>query len=233
MNDSRLRAAFAPARTLEPTAAEVARALRPRRRRRWPVLVGVVAAITVTGTAATAVEPFRGTLASLLSGDSGRLAPNAPDWMRAKDTRVLAENDGAKLFVRREVDTLHIGLDGSFGESASIESWAERLGDRKLIVLGPSAPRANDTQRPLFGLTARGIARVALTYTRGPATSVSSATGGFALIVDLRRELDELIAYDAAGTVVERKPMGDLELRVCREVRGCPPGKYQPARTGG
>ncbi|MDA0178827.1 hypothetical protein OJ997_00850 [Solirubrobacter phytolaccae] len=232
MNESMLRAAFEPARTLEPTAAELARALRPRRRRRWPVFLGVAAAIAVTGTAATAVEPFRGALESLLSSDAGRPAPDAPDWLREKGTRVLAENDGAKLFVRREGDIVHVSLDSSFGQSGPVEDWAKQLGDRRLIVLGPSAPRANDTQRPLFGLTARGITRVELTYARGSSTFTSSATGGFALIVDLRRALGELIGYDAAGAVIERKDMRPVDLRICREVRGCPPGKLAPERDG-
>jgi hypothetical protein len=234
MNDSQLRAAFAPARILEPTSEEVARALRPRRRRRWPAVLGVVAVIAVTGTAATAVEPFRGAVASLLSSDAGRPAPDAPDWLRAEGgTRVLAETDGAKLFVRREGDVVEIGLDSSFGQSGTVADWAKQLGDRKLIVLGPSAPRVNDTRRPLFGLTARGITRVELTYAHGPSTTGPSVTGGFALIVDLTRALDELIGYDANGAVIERKPMEEYDLRICRDVRGCPPGQWLPERSEG
>jgi len=235
MNDSQLRAAFGPARTLEPTPAEIARALRPRRRRRWPVFVGVAAAIAVTGTAATAVEPIRGALATLLGTDEpGRPASaDAPAWIGTTGTRVIAEADDVKLYVRREGDTLHFALDDSVGFSGDVKSWHEQFEARALHVLGPSGDLRPDDTRALFGVTARSVVRVRLTYAHGPSTVASTTGGGFVLLVDARRPLRDLVGFDAAGAIVERKDLRDLDLRVCHEVRGCPPGRLDPERTGG
>ena len=71
--------------------------------------------------------------------------------------------------------------------------------------------------------------RVRLTYAGGGSVA-APVDGGFVLLVDARRPLRSLVAYDAAGWVLERQDMTRMDLRVCREVRGCPPGKLEPSR---
>lgn len=233
MNETMLRAAFEPARTLEPTAAEVQRALRPRRRRRWPALLGLTAVIAVTGTA-TAVEPLRGALETLVGAEEpGLPASDAPEWLGGTGARVIAEAGDENLYVRLEGHTLHFGLDDSIGLSGSVDSWREQFKQRAMHLLGPGGKLGADGTRPLFGVTARSIVSVRLTYTSGPPTTAKTPSGGFVLLADARRPLRELIAYDADGKIVEREDVRALDLRVCREVRGCPPGKLEPERTDG
>src|SRR4051794_2217270 len=126
LDETAIRAAFEPARSLEPTDAEVAlvlsRARRAGRRRpAWRRLAPALAATAVllAGAGYVAAPPIRaaidsiaGTFSDWIGGDDagapGRaLSPGeeAPPYFRdpsfAKDPRVIAEAGGYKLLVAR------------------------------------------------------------------------------------------------------------------------------------
>jgi hypothetical protein len=84
---------------------------------------------------------------------------------------------------------------------------------RSLIVLGPGAMPHADAHGhvPLFGVTARTVAAVELTYASGPALRVDGVHGGFVLLAEPARAPVEVIAYDAAGQVVERARVDDSD----------------------
>ena len=246
MNDELLKLALAPARALEPTDAEIAVALRRSRpRRRYGLAVGLSALVLATGTA-YAVTPIRGALGSLANWVAGNdeaapgraVAPsdNAPAWLGTTSTRVIAQAGTAKLYVKRErPGVLSIGVGDSVGISGKVDELAKMFANRQVQVLGPGDFRVNQPfddrwRRPLFGLTSKTVARVKLTYASGPPLADDDVHGGFVLLADALRPLQSLIAYDAAGRVVERQDVSGIELRVCREARGCPPGRLEPRR---
>jgi hypothetical protein len=242
MNESLLRTALAPARELEPTDAEVQRALRPRRRRRAHVFLAALTATIVIGGTAYAIGPVRGalgTFAPWIDNDApppGQAVDHAPGWPNVTSPRVIAEAGGVRLIVAREgKDRLAIALGDTVGESGTIKSFQEMFSDHDVVVLGPGSIKLDQTfddqwRRPLFGITSKLVTRVELTYASGPPTVADGLQGGFVLLADAMRPLRELIAYDAAGRELERVDETKMELRVCREVRGCPPGKLEPSR---
>jgi hypothetical protein len=191
-----------------------------------------------------AVDDVLGSVSSWFAGDDEGLGravvpgDDVPEWLAAQPgkPRIIAEVRGVGLFVGREGDDrVAFGLGDSYGESGPIEGWRERLARHRIVVLGPGmfpgVPRDEDLHRPVFGLTARSVVRVELRYaTGGVVTSPGVLAGGFALDVDAGRRLGDLVAFDAAGRVVERLDMGWLDLRLCAEVRGCPPGRLTPQR---
>lgn len=67
--------------------------------------------------------------------------------------------------------------------------------------------------------------RVELRYTAGPPSVQDGLDGGFVVLADARRQPRVLIAFDRAGREVDRVDVSDLELRLCTDVRGCPPGQ--------
>jgi len=227
MNESTLRAALQSARTLEPTEAELAKVLRPRRRR-WPFAPLLAAVLVVGGTTAYAT----GSLEDWVHGRAVAPGENVPAWLGQTGTRVVAENDGVKLYAKREANgNVSFGLNDSVGLSSSVEDLNKQFVGQAIQFLGTSSYRLNRPlddhgRRPIFGLTARQVVKVRLSYEQGePLTA--AVDGGFVLLADSGRKLDALTAYDAAGRVLQRKDLSFVELRVCRDVRGCPPGRWE------
>lgn len=244
-DDETLRAAFAPARELEPTDAEVATIVsrttvdqrasgrtrgrsrtRDRHLRRL-ALTGLVAAVVLAGGYAAAapvraaIDDLTGTFSGWLGGASAQ-APGralakgdaAPDFMRdpryARDPRVIAEAGGYKLFVSQapgggldfDLGNTGVGLGGGFGED---------FREHAISVLGPGAMQTADKHGhvPLFGVVAREVASVELTYDSGPPLRVDGVSGGFVLLAEPDRSPREVVALDASGHELERRLVDD------------------------
>lgn len=162
-----------------------------------------------------------GVFASWLGGDSAD-APGkplgagekAPEYLYengfAKEPRVIAEAGGYKLYS-------YIGPSGGLnfdlgdtGVGMGFESAAE-LGDAPLHILGPGAMQHADPEGhvPLFGIAAKPVSTVELTYSSGPPLRVTGVAGGFVLLAEPGRGPVEVIAFDAKGNEVGRQKVDD------------------------
>jgi hypothetical protein len=172
----------------------------------------------IEGTGASVGSAFSG----WLGGDSAE-APGKPleagetmpeyleyldDPDHARDPRVIAEAGGYKLYS-------YIGPSGGLnfdlgdtGFGTGFESAAE-LGDAPLYVLGPGAMQHPDVQGhvPLFGIAARSVSSVELTYESGPPLRVDAIDGGFVLLAEPSRGPREVVALDSRGDVVGKQPV--------------------------
>lgn len=245
-DDNLIHAAFAPARTLEPSEADVAAVLvriGPTTRRpegtepviwRRPATVALAAllllavALYSVPTTRAALEDAGGTVGGVFSGWLGGGSAEAPgrplgageklpeylEYLHdTKEPRVIAEAGGYKLYS-------YIGSSGGlnfdlgetgFGEG--FESAAE-LGDAPLYVLGSGKTwRHADAQGhvPVFGIAARSVSSVELTYESGPPLRVSGVEGGFVLLAEPSRGAAEVIALDAGGKEIGRESI-DYQL---------------------
>jgi hypothetical protein len=248
MNDS-LGAALLTLLALEPTDDEVRRVLelddarRSRRRRLTAIgLAAVVAAGAVSAAPPTraALDDVYDSLAVWSDDAPGRTRTpedDVPGWLKAEpgEHRVLAEAGGVALVVSRDGDRFSVTLGSSFGEGGTLDDWRQFFGPHAVILLGPASIAPNQPfdeqgRRPLFGLAAKSVARVELTYTSGPPTSDDGVDGGFGFLADATRAPQALVAYDRNGRQIERRDVRTIDLRVCIDVRGCPPGRLQPRR---
>jgi hypothetical protein len=232
LDERELRAVFAPARTLEPTDAEVARVLarRPSRPRRRRATLAVAATLAVLAGSYVAVPPLRAAVDDVAATFSGWLGTpggnvpgrplgrreTAPDYFRDPslntDPRVIAEAGGYKLYAAREADGRRIDFDlGDTG--VGLGYTPDDVRGHALLVLGPGAMQHADAHGhvPLFGVTARSITTVELTYRTGPPLRVDGVAGGFVLLAEPARSPVEVIGYDAAGQVVERAKVDDSD----------------------
>lgn len=170
----------------------------------------------IEGTGATVGSVFSG----WLGGESAE-APGKPleagekmpeyleylhDPSHAKEPRVLAEAGGYKLYS-------YIGSSGGLnfdlgdtGIGMGFESAAE-LDDAPLHVLGPGAMQHADAQGhvPLFGIAARSVKSIELTYESGPPLRVDGVNAGFVLLAEPARGPREVVALDSHGDVVGRQ----------------------------
>lgn len=131
------------------------------------------------------------------------------DHQSAKEPRVIAEAGGYKLYSYiGSSGSLNFLLGGGFG--MGYESAAE-LGDAPLHVLGPWAKPHADSHGhvPLFGIAARSVSSVELTYASGPPLRVSGVEGGFVLLAEPSRGPIEVIALDADGKQIGRELVDD------------------------
>lgn len=160
-----------------------------------------------------------GVFAGWLGGDSAD-APGrplgsgeaAPEYLydQHKDPRVIAEAGAYKLYAYIGASG-GLGFDlGDTGVGMGFESAAE-LGDAPLHVLGPGAMPHADSQGhvPLFGIAARSVSTVELTYASGPPLRVSGVNGGFVLLAEPSREPIAVIALDASGKEIGRQLVDD------------------------
>lgn len=162
-----------------------------------------------------AIEDAGGSVASVFSGWSGggrADAPGAPlrsgeaapaylyDHHFARDPRVIAQAGGYKLFAYVD-GSGGIGFDlGDTGVGMGFASVRD-LGRAALQVLGPGAMQHADSKGhvPLFGLAARSVRSVELTYASGPPLVVDGVEGGFVLLADPSRGPREVVARNADG----------------------------------
>lgn len=182
--------------------------------------------------------------AAWVSGDSDKAPGRAlepseelPAWFsQGGEARLIAKTGGVGLYVSRadsdEGPWLWFGLGEGVPRAMgdSLERWHERLGQHAVLVLGPAlfGPRDVLDERgrfPLLGITTRDVKRVELRYFEGPPLVGDTGDSGFVLLPDAWRRLRELIAYDAAGQVLERADVSSPESRyLCeKEPAVCPP----------
>jgi hypothetical protein len=268
-HETLMRAAFASARTIEPSEAEiarvVARATRPARRSalirvpsrlRRLAAPGLAALALLAGGAyavpatRAAIDDVAGTFAGWLRGQDAA-APGrplgrrelAPDYFHdpryARDPRVIAEADRYRLYAARQPDgTVEFDL-GNTG--VGIGFSASAFDDRVLYVLGPGSMQNADEHGhvPLFGVTARSVRSVELTYEKGRPLHVDAVDGGFVLLAEPDRRPHEVRAYDAREHVVGRQVVdesSDYGPRIHWEDYGPPaprvPSHCQPGSAG-
>jgi hypothetical protein len=200
------------------------------------IALQVLAALAVLGLALYSVpvtraaiegagESVGGAFSGWLDGDaadapgrplrSDEPAPAEPtptylyDHQTAQEPRVIAEAGGYKLYSYiGSSGGLNFLLGGGFG--MGYESAAE-LGDAALHVLGPWAKPHADAHGhvPLFGIAARSVSSVELTYASGPPLRVSGVEGGFVLLAEPSRGPIEVIAFDAGGGELGRQLVDD------------------------
>lgn len=256
-----LRSAFDHARELEPTDAEVQRVLaldaqRDTRRDRRPSLkvAATACATLLLASGAYAVPPTRAALHDVYSAMTGwvtgaddQTAPgrpleagdDAPAWVRETggEKRLVAQNGAAKLYAVRDDQTISFALGGSVGLSDTVDGWRSQLAGSAVVVLGPGAfadgPLDSLGRRPLFGVSSRPVARVELHYATGAPSVQDGLDGGFALLADARRDPRTLVAFDRTGRELDRVDLSGLDLRVCSDPRGCPPGRTAPPPSAG
>ncbi len=247
--DEAVRAAFSPARDIEPTDEEVAAivaraaeaqhpiraAARRSRSRSVPVrrlaLAGFAVASALAGgyTAAApvraAIDDLTGTFSGWLGGNAAQApgrplksSEDAPDYLRdpsfSTDPRVIAEAGGYKLFAARnasgdisfELGDAGVGIGGAFDED---------FREHAIFVLGPGAMQTADAHGhvPLFGVTARSVASVQLTYDSGPPLRVDGVSGGFVLLAEPDRSPRAVVALDSRGREIERRLVDDSKHR--------------------
>jgi hypothetical protein len=268
-NESLIRAAFSPARSLEPTEAEIAEVLnrvaegagRPapttggaRRRlvRRRALGLAAAATFVVLGAGYAATPPLRaaiddlaGTFSDWIGGDSSKapgrpLGPNeqAPSYFHdpqsVTDPRVIAEADGYKLYAAREPgeDTMQFDLGDTGVGFGGIS--ADSFRDQALVVLGPGSVQNADENGhvPLFGLSARNVTTVELTYASGPPLRVDGVEGGFVLLAEPERAPREIIARATDGRELGRALVDDSDHEGARIdwTQYGPPAPRAPSR---
>ncbi|MBS1677015.1 MAG: hypothetical protein JST08_06485 [Actinobacteria bacterium] len=204
-------------------------------RRRGPLFAGL-AALLLLAAGLWSVPATRGALedagagvGGVFSGWLGGDAADAPgrplrsdepapaeptptflyDHRFAKEPRVIAEADGYKLYSYiGTAGGLNFLLGGGIG--FGFENLAE-LGKAPLHVLGPAAMRHADAAGhvPLFGIAARSVKSIELTYESGPPLRVDGVDGGFVLLAEPARGPREVIALDSHGDVLGRQSVDD------------------------
>lgn len=186
-------------------------------------LVGVALySVPVTRAAIEgAGESVGGVFSGWLGGDSAE-APGKPlgsdggapedlyQDFYAKEPRVIAESGDYKLYS-------YIGSDGGLnfefgrGSNGSFGLGYENvagLGDSALHVLGPwPMPAGHQGHVPLFGIAARSVSSVELTYESGSPLRVSGVEGGFILLAEPSHGPTAVIAYDADGKEIGWEPI--------------------------
>jgi hypothetical protein len=206
------------------------------------VAVGLWSVPATRASLEEAGEGFGGAFSGWLGGDSAD-APGRPlrsaeptpaeptptylyDHQAAKKPRVIAEADGYKLYS-------YIGSSGGLnfllggGIGFGFENIAE-LGKAPLHVLGPGARRYADAEGhvPLFGIVAREVTAVELTYASGAPLRVDGVEGGFVLLSEPSREPQEVLALDGQGEVLGRESVVQDDWRHYLEPRSSePPGR--------
>jgi hypothetical protein len=211
-------------------------ALAPARPR---LALQALAALVLLGAALYSVPPTRaaiegaeesvgGVFSGWLGGDSTE-APGRPlqateaerlpggfeyllDPRDAKEPRILAEAGGYELYSYISPSGSLSFLFGGIGFGMGYPSAAE-LGDAPLHLLDTGARRHPDAQGhvPVWGIAARSVGSVELTYESGPPLRVSGVEGGFILLAEPVRGPTEVVAFDADGKEIGREPI-DYQL---------------------
>ena len=187
---------------------------RPRPARKWWAGVVVAGAIALAATpVGAAVSDVAGNFADYIRGDESG-GPGLPvdtseipdGWLQSGDgnPRLLARDGNYELLVARNDQTNVITFSFNGASWAGGEPfWQRFLADKPVVLL--AFPETRDAmargERPMFGLTARDITKVTAQYVGGGNVSADTTNGGFVLILDPKRQVSELDAYDAEGNL--------------------------------
>jgi hypothetical protein len=202
---------------------------------RRPLVAGLAAVLLVAAglwsvpVTRAALEDAGASVGGVFSGWLGGDAANAPgrplrsdepapaeptptylyDHQAAKEPRVIAEAGGYKLYSYiGPSGGLNFLLGGDVG--LGFENIAE-LGKVPVHVLGPGARQHVDADGhvPLFGIAARSVKSIELTYESGPPLRVDGIDGGFVVLAEPARGPREVVALDSRGDVVGRQSVDD------------------------
>lgn len=224
---------FATAHDFVPTDDEVAAVLQRHQRRHAArarlqrSLLVLLAGMVVACGSAYAIPPVRaavddvaGQVSSWLTPDTPT-APQAPEWVSENGGRLIAEADGVGLYVtRRDLPGGRTMLDFALGEGAglgdTVDGWRERFADQAVVVLGPALRRSGsyveDGRYPLLGVTAKSVESIEARYSSGRTARFDARNGGFVALIDVERELRELVAVGTEGEPIARIPAPDLRI---------------------
>jgi hypothetical protein len=124
------------------------------------------------------------------------------------DPRVIAEAGGYKLYAYISTGGSISFLLGETGVGMGYPSASE-LSQGAIYVLGPGALAHADAQGhvPLFGIAAESVTSVELEYESGPPLRLDDVEDGWVLLAEPARSPQAIVARDAAGEVLERKPV--------------------------
>ncbi|HEY0277475.1 MAG TPA: hypothetical protein VGC32_04330 [Solirubrobacterales bacterium] len=128
----------------------------------------------------------------------------------AKDPRVIAEAGGYKLYSYLGTSGGLNFILGETGFGLGYESAAE-LGDAPLHIFGSGKTWRHADPRghvPVFGIAARSVTGLELTYETGPPLRVSGVDGGFVLLAEPSRGPLEVIALGADGREIGSETLG-------------------------
>jgi hypothetical protein len=182
--------------------------------------LGVGGVYSVPPTRA-AIEDVTSSFAGWVAGDNEQ-APgdpadaDAPSWVRTDGGRLIAKTDGVPLYVTRTKsgdDTILsfvLGATASGQETAvaganTVQGWREVFDQHAVVVLGALPPRSGDESErfPLMGVTARSVDRIELRYASGPPLVATNVDGGFVLMADATRPIQDIVAF-GDGRELER-----------------------------
>lgn len=152
------------------------------------------------------------------------------DPKAAKEPRVIAEADGYKLYSYLSPGGgISFLLGAGFGMGFPNTSY---LGKAPLHVLGPGTKRHVDAEGhiPLYGIAAKTVTSIELTYASGAPLRIEGVEGGFVLLAEPVREPQEVIALDSSGEVVGHESVSRDEWErylLPRSAERPPPGATQ------
>ena len=138
--------------------------------------------------------------------EAGEKLPEYQEYLHdTKEPRVIAEAGRYKLYSYIGSGGSLNFLFGGIGVGFGNESVAG-LGDAPLHLLDPGARPHADAQGhvPVWGIAARSVRSVELTYESGPPLRVSGVEGGFVLLAEPGRGPTEVTALDAEGKEIGR-----------------------------
>ena len=151
---------------------------------------------------------------------------------------MIAAADGYKLYAAVMRDgSVEFDL-GDTGVGLGFEPSG--FEERALYVLGPGSVTNADEHGhvPLFGVTARSIRSIELTYESGPPLRVDGVDGGFVLLAEPDRSPREVIAFDAArkrsrvSWSTKRPLRTEDRLEPVQADRACVTSECQPGAAG-
>lgn len=142
-----------------------------------------------------------------------------PSWIasdRPMGVRAIAGSGDDRLLVyrRASADGLSIcAMYGrSVGECGDPASWREQLADTPMLLRGPTGSPGGP--RTLYGFLRGDVTEVRLEYAAGPATTVATPDGGFAITVRGERigpgtHPTRLVGLDSSGRTIGSHDVGD------------------------
>jgi hypothetical protein len=234
--DELARLAFAEARAIEPTDAEIQAVVRrahaepSRRRPARRVILAAAATLTLAAGTALAVPQSRdvildgfGTFKDFFTGGEppGTPVPGGEkegqlNWFGGSDVAtgsVIAQAGSVRLIAYREPTTgmACLGYSLAFVECRPDTEWSQVLARSPVVVSGPLPQPDAAGRLPLLGITADNIATIEIRYADGGSERVDNIQHGFVLFAEPKRTPATLIARDQTGVDVATIDISDRQ----------------------